>query len=209
MSLHVWVGPMFAEKTSQLNKNIGAHLTIIPGLIGEIISPKIDTRSLDSKNPQTSHNPTYYGPPNNIRKMVVLEKLKDYNYDDVDVIGVEEAHFFPDLYSTVVEWLSKGKHIYVAGLDSNYKMEEFKNEDDKEPRFSRLSQLVHISDSFEKLTGVCIFCLNEINGVIHPSNIPRAPFTARLVSNDSEDLIGGSDIYRCVCRKHHPYNIKL
>lgn len=209
MSLHVWVGPMFAEKTSQLNKNMGAHLSIISGLVGEIISPQIDTRSKDNDNPQTSHNPTYYGPPSNIRRMVVLEKLADYDCTDVDVIGVEEAHFFPDVYSTVLYWLSLGKHIYIAGLDSNYRMEEFKNEMNCEPKFSRLSELVHISDSFEKLTGVCTFCLREFNGVIHPSNIPRAPFTARLISDEKEDLIGGSDIYRCVCRKHHPFNIKM
>lgn len=193
MSLKVWVGPMFSEKTSHLNKHIGAHLAIIPNLVGIIISPKKDTRSIDEKCPLTSHNPTFYGPPKNISKIVVTEKLSEVNVENIQVIGIDEAHFFSDLVETVEMWVGLGKNIYVSGLDGNFKMKKFGN----------ISDLLHISDTFEKLTGVCTICLNNNSGIVLPSSIPRAPFTARITKEESEVLIGGSESYLCVCRSHH------
>lgn len=201
MSLRVWVGPMFSEKTSHLNKHIGAHLAIIPGLVGIIISPKKDTRSTDAKQPLTSHNPTFYGPPKNIREIVVVEKLSEIDVIDIDVIGIDEAHFFPDLAETIEMWIRMGKHIYVAGLDGNFKMKKF--EDDENMKFGQVSELLHISDTFEKLTGVCTICLQNSSGIVLPSSIPRAPFTARITKEDGEVVIGGSEKYICVCREHH------
>lgn len=206
MSLHVWTGPMFSEKTSHMNRSLGTHLTIVPGTIGIIISPKKDNRSVDEQNPQTSHNPNYYGPPKNIRNIIISETLSDVNVLDVDVIGIDEAHFFPDLKDTVEVWLNDNKHIYVAGLDGTYRMQKFTNIPEISLCFSSISDILHLADSFEKLCAICTICLKDEMkscSVIQPSNIPKAPFTMRLTSEEGDLVIGGADKYIAVCRKHH------
>lgn len=201
MSLHVYTGPMFSGKTTTLNQEISKYLLLFKRK-GVLISPSIDNRS-KTDNPQTSHNPCYYYPPNNLQ-IIQLSKLDDYDFSEYDVIGIEEAHFFPNLHDNIKNLLKLKKRIYVAGLDSNYKLERFKGE-----IFSDISELLYLSDTFEKMSGICIECLNEHykNNIYHEFyDVKKGSFTKRIKKDNNDLLIGGKEMYMCVCRYHHNYS---
>lgn len=201
MSLHVYTGPMFSGKTTTLNQEISKYLLLFKRK-GVLISPSIDNRS-KTDNPQTSHNPCYYYPPNNL-EIIQLSRLDDFDFSDYDVIGIEEAHFFPNLHDNIKGLLKLKKRIYVAGLDSNYKLERFKGE-----IFSDISELLYLSDTFEKMSGICIECLNEHykNNIYHEFyDVKKGSFTKRIKKDNNDLLIGGKEMYMCVCRYHHNHS---
>ena len=63
-----------------------------------------------------------------------------------DIILINEAQFFPDLVSFVKEFLKKGKHIYVYGLDGDFKQD----------RIGFILDLVPLCDSIIKLKAKCL-----------------------------------------------------
>lgn len=94
------------------------------------------------------------------------------------VLAVDEAQFFEDLVDGVKEWLDRGHHVIVSGLDGTAKQEPFD-----------VVNLVPLADSVCKLAAVC-----ECGA--------RAIFSARrdwcLEGPDIE--VGGAERYRASCR---------
>lgn len=105
-------------------------------------------------------------------------------YADFDVVGIDEAQFFPDLFPAVqcmVEEL--GLLVYVAGLDGDYKREGFPN----------VVSLIPLADTFKKLRARCARCGRR-------GETRKAPFTCRLTAEKSKVVVGGSETYQAVCR---------
>ena len=101
---------------------------------------------------------------------------------DCKVIIINEGQFFPDLLVFVKTMLDKNKHIYVCGLDGDYKMQ----------KFGQILDLIPLCNEVEKLSAICSICKNGT----------KAYFTKRITDEIGQKVIG-SDNYLPVCRKCH------
>jgi thymidine kinase len=106
-------------------------------------------------------------------------------YHEAQVVVVEEAQFFPDVY----EFLSResdvsGKEFLVSGLAGDYKRKPIGN----------VLALIPFAEYVDKLNGLCNRCRDKTPGC----------FTRRLIESVGYDqmVVGGRETYECVCRKH-------
>ncbi|KAK4798135.1 hypothetical protein SAY86_030461 [Trapa natans] len=115
--IHVILGPMFAGKTSSLLQRIESESC--NGRKVAVIKSNKDTRyGLDSI---VTHDGAKF-------QCMALANLSSFKqmfgadaYDELDVIGIDEAQFFEDLYDFCQEAADRdGKIVVVAGLDGDY-----------------------------------------------------------------------------------------
>lgn len=115
-----------------------------------------------------------------------LDKIKNetkYEYNRKDVIVIEEAQFFNNLYEFVLTSAEQdNKIIILAGLDGDSNRNEFGD----------IIKLIPKCDSVTKLHALCSICKD---GTL-------APFTKRLVENKDQIFIG-IDEFIPVCRYHY------
>ncbi|XP_075080714.1 uncharacterized protein LOC107807865 [Nicotiana tabacum] len=103
-------------------------------------------------------------------------------YSKLEVIGIDEAQFFEDLYDFCTEAADHdGKIVIVAGLDGDYLRRSF----------GSVLDIIPIADTVTKLTSRCELCGK------------RASFTLRKTEETRTELIAGADVYMPVCRKHY------
>ncbi|KAK6774878.1 hypothetical protein RDI58_025879 [Solanum bulbocastanum] len=103
-------------------------------------------------------------------------------YSKLEVIGIDEAQFFEDLYDFCSEVADHdGKIVIVAGLDGDYLRRSF----------GSVLDVIPIADSVTKLTARCELCGE------------RASFTLRKTEETRTELIAGAEVYMPVCRKHY------
>ncbi|KAJ6700335.1 THYMIDINE KINASE [Salix purpurea] len=103
-------------------------------------------------------------------------------YDQLDVIGIDEAQFFEDLYDFCHDVADhEGKTVIVAGLDGDYLRRSF----------GSVLDIIPLADSVTKLSARCEICGK------------RAFFTLRKTEETQTELIGGADVYMPVCRQHY------
>ena len=98
------------------------------------------------------------------------------------MVFIEEAQFFNNLYEFVNKHLIN-KSFVIAGLDGDFKRNPFGD----------ILKLIPLADKVKKLNALCKFCKDGT----------EAPFTKRLIVSDEIKLVGGSDSYASVCRKHY------
>ena len=101
---------------------------------------------------------------------------------DADVILINEAQFFPNLYNCVISMLQENKRIYIGGLDGDFNRN----------KFGELLDLIPYCDNVVKLTALCGICKN---GTV-------AIFSQRI-TEEKEQTIIGSNNYIPVCRSCH------
>lgn len=180
--LDVIGGPMFSGKSSALLRLLTIESEIEGTRVLYINSAK-DTRSPE---PFSTHNPliTDVLPPNITG--IKVKNLSDVNiYDRYDVIGIDEAQFFPDLVAEVTKIVEEyHKHVIVAGLDGSF----------QRSKFGSILDLIPLSDSYTKLHSWCKNCST-------PKNRVKAIFTHRLSCQGDVEQVGGKDTYIPVCRK--------
>ncbi|KAH9611873.1 hypothetical protein KSS87_019552 [Heliosperma pusillum] len=110
------------------------------------------------------------------------QKIGPSAYNELDVIGIDEAQFFEDLYDfcqTAAD--NDGKTIIVAGLDGDYLRRSF----------GSVLDIIPLADSVTKLTARCNVCGKLAN------------FTLRKTEETDTEVIGGAEVYMPVCRKHY------
>ncbi|KAF2292385.1 hypothetical protein GH714_021698 [Hevea brasiliensis] len=115
--IHVIVGPMFAGKTTSLLRRIKSEGN--NGRNVAMIKSSKDTRY--AKDSVVTHDglkfPCWALPD----LASFQQKLGDDAYQKVDVIGIDEAQFFEDLYDFCCKAADHdGKTIIIAGLDGDY-----------------------------------------------------------------------------------------
>jgi len=111
----------------------------------------------------------------------LTDLLTSNKFKNADIIMIEEAQFFKDLFTFVTTSVDKyDKTVVVAGLDGDYKRQAFGD----------LLKLISYADDVIKLTAKCNHCNN------------KAIFTKRIVDNEQQCLVGGKEYYIPVCRKH-------
>ncbi|EOX93431.1 hypothetical protein QUC31_004132 [Theobroma cacao] len=176
--VHVIIGPMFAGKTTCLLRRI-----MFEGNNGRniaLIKSSKDTRyATDSV---VTHDGVKFPCWASSDLMSFRQKLGEDAYEKLDVIGIDEAQFFEDLYDFCCEAADQdGKTVIVAGLDGDYLRRSF----------GSVLDIIPLADTITKLTARCEVCGK------------RAFFTFRKTEETKTELIGGADLYMPVCRQHY------
>jgi thymidine kinase len=175
--LFIIVGSMFSGKSTELLRRVrrarhGKKRTLL-------VKPKIDTRY------SVTHVVTHDSAKElatvleHITELFAIEEL-----DEVDMLGIDEAQFFPGLYETVMTLLKRYPNltIHVAGL----------NADSNNNAFGEIWQLGPKASGLMFLTGVCAGC-----------GYDAASRSACMVKKSGAILIGGETEYLCTCQKCH------
>ncbi|KAL3849190.1 hypothetical protein ACJIZ3_011072 [Penstemon smallii] len=176
--VHVIVGPMFAGKTTALLRRVNTEAG--SGRKVAMIKSSKDNRY--ATDAVVTHDGTKF-------PCWALPDLASFKlnygpqaYQQLDVIGIDEAQFFGDLYEFCCQAADlDGKIIVIAGLDGDYLRRSF----------GSVLDIIPIADTVTKLTSRCELCGK------------RAIFTLRKVDETQTELIGGSDVYMPVCRQHY------
>lgn len=178
-SLRVIIGCMFSGKTSYIIKEYKRWKSIGKKVI--CLNNKMDNRfGEDNKNFICSHDLV----KENSYECSKLGDIDEAILDDVNVILINEGQFFSDLINFCLKWCEeKGKDIIVSGLDGTF---------ERKP-FGQLIDLIPKADSVVKLTALCSLCKDGT----------EAPFSYRKTNNKDDIVVGGSDMYIPVCRKHY------
>ncbi|GFZ05237.1 thymidine kinase [Actinidia rufa] len=176
--IHVIVGPMFAGKTTALLRRIKSEGN--SGRRVAMLKSSKDTRyAVDSVVTHDGTKFPCWALPN---LLSFRQKFGAEAYDKLDVIGIDEAQFFDDLYDFCCEAAEHdGKTVIVAGLDGDYLRKSF----------GSVLDIIPLADTITKLTARCELCGK------------RAFFTLRKTDETRTELIGGSDVYMPVCRQHY------
>ncbi|KAL8522975.1 hypothetical protein ACS0TY_013074 [Phlomoides rotata] len=179
--VHVIVGPMFAGKTTALLRRVRAEADT-GRKVGMIKSSKDTRYAVDSV---VTHDGTKFPCWPLPDLLSFKHKIGADAYHKLDVIGIDEAQFFGDLYDFCCEAADlDGKTVVVAGLDGDFSRRSF----------GSVLSIIPLADTVSKLTARCEVCGK------------RAFFTLRKTGEMQTELIGGADVYMPVCRYHYSYN---
>ena len=183
MSLELIIGPMFAGKTSVLQSIHRRWKSL--GFICVAYKPQMDTRY--SKESITSHDQIHTSATTVTH---LMECLKTEEYKSANLILIEEAQFFTDLFEFVMLSVEENKkQVVVAGLDGDkYRMP-----------FGQILNLIPYTDRIQKLTAFCRLCGDG------------TPALFSFCSSKKQDqiLVGASENYQAVCRKHYLFLEKV
>lgn len=110
----------------------------------------------------------------------LLKYIDSEVFEKSKVILVNEGQFFNDLFNFVLYAVEvKFKHVYVCGLDGDFKRQ----------KFGQVNDLISFSDKITKLNSLCHSCKNG----------NKAIFSHRI-TNEKEQHVVGSDNYVPLCR---------
>ena len=179
--LQIITGPMASGKSSELIKIL--NTAALAKLKCVYLNSSVDTRGVEF----SCHDPNV-----KIHESVVKMKIDTISdifnkikINDFQIIGVDEAQFFPDL-PNILQIVNQNKFVVVAGLDSDFKQQEF----------GQIHKIIKDCNKHEKLNGFCAICSEE-------GNVCSAIYTIRREqSKNEEQILVGSEQYISVCRKH-------
>jgi len=174
--LKIVMGPMYAGKTSFLINTIQNYDS--NNIL--VVKHSFDTRYGDSDFIVSHDKKT----SKCISVIQLAELFNSSILDNKDVIFIDEAQFFEDLYNTVVILVDElGKSVYLAGLDGDFKRCQFGNGD--------LLRLISMADEVIKINGTCAV----------PNCSAKSVFSLRTCTDDKQIIVG--NCYIPVCRKHY------
>lgn len=177
--LEIIVGPMFSGKTSKLieiyKQCIFCDIPVV------IINYDLDKRYDDKM--MSSHDKIMVPciQANKLNDVIQMDEI-----NNCQVILINEAQFFEDLFEIVLDLLNKNKKIYLAGLDGDFERK----------KFGKVLDLIPYCDKIIKLTSLCSLCKNGTSGI----------FSMRL-TKEKEQTVIGSDNYIPVCRVCYEKNV--
>ncbi|MEW6717936.1 MAG: thymidine kinase [Chloroflexota bacterium] len=178
--VEIITGSMFSGKTDELIRRL-RRATIARQKV-QVFKPSIDKRF--EKDKVTSHAGSNYTAIPIDKSSELLNRLEQ----DTTVVGIDEAQFFDNEITTIVQELAnKGLRVIVAGLDTDFRGEPF----------GPLPKLMAQAERVDKLHAICMVCGDE------------ATRTQRLVNGkpayyeDPVVIVGASELYEARCRTHH------
>lgn len=197
-TLELIIGPMFSGKSTELVRRLTIFSEV--GFKVLYINNSLDVRA--NSGVFSTHNPNSNVKETPNFKMISVASLSSvFSFSDAklkketlkcslkieeyDVIGIDEAQFFSDLYNKVLELVEiKKKHVIVSGLDGTFERK----------KFGEILELVPICDTITKLSSCCDICAK---------NKKQTPgiFSKRKTRDSSEIVIGSKDSYLAVCRE--------
>lgn len=173
--IEIILGPMFSGKSTELCRRVERYDAI--GMKIFIINHDLDNRTDDSIK-------THSGKKLQARKASFLKTiLDDEEYLNSDVVGIDEAQFFPDLFDFIKIAERHNKIFIIAGLDGNYKREPMGD----------ILRIIPYSDSVVKISAMD---MEDKDG-------SEAIFTKRIVDSESPVLVGAQECYKAVSRKNY------
>lgn len=179
--LELIIGPMYASKTTELIKISNRYKSIQKNILA--INHKINNRygtcniiSHDSKE------------LDNCKILTRLQQLKEDDlideYNKADIIIIEELQFFEDAYEFITKATDVDhKIIIAAGLDGDSYREPFGD----------VLRLIPYAEKVTKLSAFCKICQDGTLGY----------YTKRLVDNTDKVLVGTTNEFIAVCRRHY------
>lgn len=176
------MGPMFCGKSSELQRRVRRYR--IAKRRTHIVKFSGDTRyeltASGTRMCVTHDNGTY-----ECLAASALSEIDKVVMKTLDVIGVDEGQFFPDLAEYCELWANAGKVVIVAALDGTWKRKSFTG--------NQICSLIPLCETVVKLQSVCEHCQSEAGA-----------FSARKKSAGTDErVIGGKDIYFALCRSCH------
>ena len=180
--LEVILGPMFSGKTSKLVEIYKQYTFCnIPILV---INHSDDKRYSETACDMMTHDQIKVNCIHSDTLSSVMEaNLFLLEKNEPIAIIVNEGQFFEDLYSTVHKLVfGYNAHVYVAGLDGDFKQE----------KFGKMLDLIPICDKVYKLHALCVKCKDGT----------KAIFSHRIDKQCSDQKrIGSDEAYIPLCRK--------
>ncbi len=184
--LEIFVGPMFSGKTSKLLEIYKqCNFCNIPVCV---INHSDDDRYHETLMSTHDKDMIPCIQTNSISRLWNHDNLEQ-TYDSIcdkhmqlrtaEVILINEAQFFDDLYESVVSMLNSNKKVYISGLDGDFERK----------KFGQILDLIPLCDKITKLKSLCSLCKNGTNGI----------FSLRLSKERQQTLIGSNN-YIPVCR---------
>lgn len=177
--VEVVAGPMFAGKTEELLRRV--RRAAIAGRNVKVLTHALDTRE------GTGRIASHAGPGHPSEAVASAAEILRAVGADVDMVAIDEAHFFgPELVPVVSELAARDLFVVVAGLDVTFAGQPF------EP----MPSLMALAERVDKLTAICAVCGAE--AVFHTRVTPAAARDTDLVA----EHVGGSEKYQARCRRH-------
>lgn len=177
MSLKLYCGPMWAGKSSTVLGTLRRYKSIGWKIL--LITSEIDKRYGDGM--VVSHDQDKY-PAVAVKLLDPVSKTKIY--EEAQLIMIDEAQFFPDLYEFVLKAVDiDEKHVICVGLDGD---------SDRKP-FGDLLRLVPHCDSITKITSFCSECRDGT----------PALFSYFRSHKFEQVQVGTASQYEPLCRKHY------
>ena len=192
MSLQLFIGPMYAGKSSELIRQIQRYEILNKNVL--VINHIINNRY--GSNTITTHTKISYD------DCIILSSLGDIfkkdkykeRFEAAHVIVIEELQFFGDAYEQIVDWCDNhGKHVIAGGLDGDF----------RRAPFGDVLRLIPHAEKVVKLSALCQRCARESP---QSSDGVDANFTMRTTKDESQTVVGSNDVYEAVCRKHFLLN---
>ncbi len=178
MSLELFLGPMFAGKSSAILGVIRRNSII--GRQTLCLTSALDNRYTTEAR-IVSHNQESH-PATAVSRLLPL--LESPEFQAAECVIVEEAQFFPDLREFVLAAVEqRGKDVICVGLDG----------DSERKPFGQLLDLIPYADKVQKFTALCRTCADG-TPAIFTYRRPGAPTT--------QVAVGGQDTYEPLCRHH-------
>lgn len=187
MALEIYVGPMYAGKTTKMINMFQKD--------SDDSKIAIDYNTANGFNQSvmiaTLHSHDDVGLQGVYQTKTLMNLWNDIAYENRDSIHyvhactakkiyINECQFFPDLKEFVLNCLQQELHVFLYGLDGDFKQE----------LFGQTMMLIPYCSHLEKIQGVCKTCNN-------PSVI------SYRTSNDKQLYLPNSECYIPLCLKCH------
>jgi thymidine kinase len=113
------------------------------------------------------------------RAAIPVTSLADIAIEPGTTIGIDEGQFIDHLVEFSEAAANAGCHVIISALISDFERKSFAN----------IALLIPKCEHLIRLHAICFDCKQE------------ASFTKRIGAEQEQELIGGSDKYKAVCRK--------
>ena len=183
--IKMFVGPMFARKTSSMIGKIERYMAV--GKACLLVKHKKDIR-FDNISGNTRSVMTHSGAKFESCEVVICERLNELELmhsdltDVADVIAISEGQFYKDLASECWKMATAGKIVIVEGLSGDFNQRPFES----------INALYPMCESIIHMKAICGICKSNDAIFTQLNRASAAP------SNNI--LIGGAESYQAVCR---------
>lgn len=177
-SITLIIGCMFSGKSTEIMRLIKRYKVLKKQIliINHITDQRYATNSISTHDQQKIECEM-------VASLLPLKQTEKYR--ESEVIVVEEAQFFTDLFNfATIAADNDNKIVIVAGLSGDF---------NRNP-FGDIQRLIPHAENITKLSALCVKC----------GDGTQAHFSKRIdTTNKNQTLVGTTSEYIAVCRKHY------
>ena len=177
-SITLIIGCMFSGKSTEIMRLIKRYKVLKKQIliINHITDQRYATNSISTHDQQQIECEM-------VASLLPLKQTEKYR--ESEVIVIEEAQFFTDLFNFATTAADNdNKIVIVAGLSGDF---------NRNP-FGDIQRLIPHAENITKLSALCVKC----------GDGTQAHFSKRIdTTNKNQTLVGTTSEYIAVCRKHY------